>query len=142
MNISIHFITSLILSISLYRFIGLNSLWILVGGFLIDFDHYIYTIFKLKSFSLKKSYNYHLNRHKRKDYQKDLLHIFHTIEFFVFMILMVLVFSILKIQQLKNMFLFTLLGISLHLILDFAGLIKIKHLDSRAISLIRWIKRH
>jgi len=139
MNISIHLITSTILTIVLFPFLGIYSLWILVGGYLIDLDHYLWTIFRLKSFSLKKSYNYHLNRCEKENYEKDLLHIFHTIEFYIFM----LIASIILYNQkfLFYMSTITLLGMIFHITLDITDLTKKKRLNARAISLIMWIIR-
>ena len=142
MNISVHLITSIIFSMGLYPLIGWYSLWAIVGGYLIDFDHYLWTVGKLKSLSLKKSYNYHFDRHKKKDYEKDLLHIFHTWEFFAFMIVSAAIFYNLKFEFLYYMFLITFLGMLLHVSLDFTSLIQKRHLDARAISLISWIKRN
>ena len=142
MNISVHLITSVIFTIGLYSLIGWYSLWALVGGYLIDFDHYLWTAYRLKSASLIKSYKYHFNRHKKKSYEKDLLHIFHTWEFFTFMIISAVTFYNLKLEFYYYMFLVTLLGMLLHVALDFTSLIQKKHLDARAISLIGWIKRN
>ena len=91
MNVSIHFLTSLILTALFYPFFGLNSLWIFVGGFLIDFDHYLYYVFKFKNLSVKKAYYYHVKVDKRTVDDKDLLHLFHTVEFWIFMILVILI---------------------------------------------------
>ena len=142
MNVSVHFITSLILATSIYFQIGIYSIWIMVGGWLIDFDHYIWTIYKLKSLSLKESYYYHFNRHTDCNYEKDLLHIFHTYEFWIFMILATIISSKMNNLFFYYMFLITSIGMLLHLSLDFTMTIRKKHLDARAISLIRWIKRN
>ncbi|MDP3917455.1 MAG: hypothetical protein Q8Q42_04195 [Nanoarchaeota archaeon] len=142
MNISVHLITSLILAAILYPFIGLYSLWIIVGGYLIDFDHLLWTMYRLKSISIKKSYFYHYNRHKKKGYEKDLLHIFHTVEFWIFMILASIISYRLNLTFFYYMFLITFAGMILHLVLDFISLIKKDHLNARAISLIMWIKRN
>ena len=137
-----HFITSILLTIAIYPFFKLYSLWILVGGFLIDFDHYLWSMFKQKTFSLKKSYYYHLHRSEKKNYDKDLLHLFHTIEFWIFMILASFISYKTNNNFLFYMFSITFLGMVLHLSLDFSQLTKRKRLDARAISLIMWIKRN
>ncbi|MBT4057951.1 hypothetical protein HN992_01870 [Candidatus Woesearchaeota archaeon] len=141
MNVSVHFITSLILSLFLYPYLGLYALWILVGGWLIDFDHYLWTLFRLKTLSLKKSYHYHFDRHKDKHYERDLLHLFHTGEFWLFMILSSITSYYFNQKFLFYMFTITFLGMILHLSLDFTLLFRKKHTDARAISIIAWIKR-
>tara|TARA_Y100000310_G_scaffold344360_1_gene456731 strand:+ start:6276 stop:6710 length:435 start_codon:yes stop_codon:yes gene_type:complete len=142
MNISIHFITSILLAAGLYQLIGLYSLWIIVGGYLIDFDHYLWTAFKDKSLSLKKSYHYHFNRQKNEKYERDILHIFHTGEFWTFMIIA----SIISYRNnwifFYYMFTITFLGMLLHLTLDFTSILRAGHLNARAISLTGWIRRH
>ncbi len=142
MNISVHLITSLLLTIILFPFIGFYSLWIIVGGYLIDFDHLLWTAYKLKTYSIKKSYFYHYDRHKTKEYEKDLLHIFHTWEFWTFMIITAAIFYKLNIAFFYYMFAITFLGMLMHLLLDFTALIRTKHLDARAISWIGWMKRN
>lgn len=140
MKISVHFVTSVLLTAVLWPFIGSYSLWAIVGGFLIDFDHYIYSIFMFKTISLKKACYYHLNIEKQHVIYKKwgLLHIFHTIEFLILMI--VLLISANGKKFLFYMFSVTFLGIVLHLILDFVdGIIK-KKLDRRALSLIQWFR--
>ncbi|MBT4576902.1 hypothetical protein HOB91_01035 [Candidatus Woesearchaeota archaeon] len=98
-------------------------------------------MYRNKSFSLPKAYKYHFGRHKKRNYEKDLLHLFHTWEFIALMILCTVSSYLLKLEFFYYMFSMTLLGMTLHLALDFGGLITMKHLDARAISLIGWIKR-
>lgn len=141
MNIKHHFISSTILTLLLYPLIGFYSLWAFVGGYLIDFDHYLWSMYRNKSFSLIKAYKYHFGRHKQKNYEKDLLHVFHTWEFIVLMIVLSIISYTLKLEFFYYMFSITLLGMTLHLALDFGSLITMKHLDARAISLMGWIKR-
>jgi hypothetical protein len=142
MNISVHLVTSLILTAVLYPLLGFYSLWIIVGGYLIDFDHLLWTAYKLKTFSVKKSYHYHFNRHKNTKYERDILHIFHTLEFWAFMIISAIISYNLGWTFLFYMFAITFLGMLLHLSLDFTNLIKNGTLDARATSLIGWIHRN
>lgn len=141
MNIKVHFITSLILTIVVYFFIGFHSLWIIVGGFLIDFDHYLWSVYSTRNFSLKKSYNYHFDRHKQKNYDKDLLHIFHTWEFCLVILAGVISSYVSSLTFFFYMFSMVLLGMILHISLDLTNLNKLKHLDARAISLFAWLNR-
>ncbi len=141
MNIKHHFITSVILTIILYPLVGIYSLWAFVGGYLIDFDHYLWSMYSTGSFSLMKSYNSHFGRHKTKNYEKDLLHIFHTWEFWLIMVTGAISSYLAKLEFFYYMFSITFLGMILHLTMDFIGLFKIKHFDSRALSLLKWLHR-
>ena len=86
MDLSKHLILLTPLIVILYPFFGIHSIWAIFGAFLIDFDHYPWTILKLKTFSLKKCHYYHKNICTvYKD--KDVLHIFHTIEFLIIMVI-------------------------------------------------------
>jgi len=142
MNISIHLATSLILTAILFPFVGFYSLWIIVGGYLIDFDHFLWTAYKSKKYSVKKSYKDHYNRRYNPNYERDLLHIFHTVEFWIFMIFIAIVSNYFNFVFIYYMFTITFIGMLLHLTLDFTDLIKGHHLDARAISWIGWFKRN
>lgn len=129
-----HFITSLIFTVLLWPIFGFNSLWIMVGGFLIDFDHYLYSIFTRKDYSLKNSYLFHKNREFSKYKNEETLHIFHTVEFWILLALGSFLFKFI---------LLVMLGVLLHVTLDFYNLyIQRKYYHSRAISTIRWLKRN
>ena len=54
-----HFVTSAVLAGFLYPFYGLNVLFVFIGGFFIDIDHYIYTLFKFKSLNIINSYKFY-----------------------------------------------------------------------------------
>ena len=116
----------------LYPFFGLSILWVFFAGFLIDVDHYIYYVLKFKDLNLKKSYKYFADYIKKKHF-KDVLFIFHTIEFFVLLI-------ILSFYS-KLMFLF-LISTILHQILDLFDFYRYNFWDARAFSLILWLKRN
>ncbi len=142
MKIAIHLITSIILAVALWPFIGPYSLWAIVGGYLIDFDHYIYAGFKYKLWNLKDSYGFHI-RYLCKNAKKnrEILHIFHTVEFWAFMALVIIISYINDWRFIFYMFAVTLVGMAMHLILDLIdGMIKSK-LQVRAISIIWWINR-
>jgi len=79
----VHSIFSLILAIIFYPEFGWETLSILIGGVLIDVDHYLWYIFKFKNFDLFRCYTYFIFD-IRKMHWKDILGsilIFHTIEF-------------------------------------------------------------
>ena len=97
-----HFITSIILTVIAWPFLGFHSLWIIVGGFLIDTDHYIFSIFKKKNFNIKDSYIYYKTKQYLKEHKAwEILHIFHTIEFLILMIILSIVTKNLFLQKIK-----------------------------------------
>ena len=120
-----HFITTLILSIILYPLFHLNVLWFFIGGFLIDFDHYLYYVLKYKSINFKKAYNYYL---KKQD--ELFLMLFHTIEFWILLILL---------SSYSQIFIFILIGLVPHLTLDYIELYTGNDLNIRADSIIQWL---
>lgn len=72
-----HFIASLALSLALFPLFGYTSFLVMVSGFLIDADHYLWYILKYNDFSLIKAVQ------KTKDKSvKYKIHIFHLYEFF------------------------------------------------------------
>tara|TARA_B100000315_G_scaffold255285_1_gene298290 strand:+ start:112 stop:525 length:414 start_codon:yes stop_codon:yes gene_type:complete len=98
----VHLSVSLILMIILYPIYNWEVLLILVGGVFIDFDHYLWYIYKYKRFNLLNSYR-HYTIDAEKNNFKDVSGIpliFHTIEFLLVIILLsffnefVLVFTI------------------------------------------------
>ena len=127
-----HIIASVIFAVIMYPFIGLQSLWILVGGILIDGDHYLFSIMRFKSFSLKKSYWWHRNHGMTPDYERDILHIAHTVEIFT----LVAVIGIFWEPAF-----WVLQGMILHIVMDFINLFKRNTVDARAVSLLGWLRR-
>ncbi|MDP7506794.1 MAG: hypothetical protein QF362_05140 [Candidatus Woesearchaeota archaeon] len=126
MKLSIHFFVSLVLMITLYPFYNWPVLYLFIGGFLIDFDHYLYYIIKFRSLNLKKASKYFL-----KPGLKDVLVIFHTFEFMIVFTLFCLYF---------NLYLL-LTGYLIHNILDYIYLYKHNFFNRRASSLLMWIVR-
>ncbi|VVB78729.1 Uncharacterised protein [uncultured archaeon] len=103
-----HIIFGAIFSLIAYYFLSLDYLQsslIFVSSFLIDFDHYMWYVNKKKDFSLKNSY-YYL---KKVRLNKPVMMIFHTIEF---------LFLVLLLSFLWNGFLFILIGMLFHSVLD------------------------
>lgn len=72
-----HLISSVIAALLMAGYFKWLAIFVFIGGFLIDFDHYLHYIFTKKDFSLKKAITYG----KIKKLSVDTLHIFHTIEF-------------------------------------------------------------
>lgn len=112
MNLIMHFSSSLVLAFILYPIFKYNALIVLIGGFLIDIDHYLWYIFKFKKFSLKDCY-YYCGVLARNDNWRSVsgsLLIFHTIEFLFLMVVLSFYF--------KSILIFTI-GLLLHYIMDF-----------------------
>lgn len=111
MEMSIHMATSLALAASLYPFFGWISLFAVVGGFLIDIDHYFWYIYKTKKFSIKGCYDYYMLPPKKGNFFncKDSLFVFHTIELIILIAILALFNVYIKI---------ILLGLILHISLD------------------------
>lgn len=94
---------------------------IFLSSVLIDFDHYLYYIIKKKDFSLRNAYRWFIqNREiwlalsrKEKENMKHGIIIFHGIECWILLALLVFVHKI---------FLFVLIGVLIHMILDFIDL--------------------
>ena len=106
-----HIFYGAIFSIILYL-IGLspfNSILIFLSSFLIDFDHYLWYVLKKKDFNLKKAF-YFLKEMEKK---KPMMMVFHTFEF----ILLILILSFFF-----NPFLFILMGMLFHSLLDLIDL--------------------
>ena len=76
MKLLMHLIASLLLSAALYPFFSHAAFLVLVGGFAIDIDHYLYYILKTGSFSMRKAVDFC----KGKTYI-SVFCIFHHLEF-------------------------------------------------------------
>ena len=128
MEINIHIFTSIALVVVLYPFFGWISVFAIVGGCLVDFDHYLTYVMRKKDWSLKEAVNYY--RRRRFAVKMPMLHIFHTIECFA--VLAVISFY-------YNIFLVVLLGFVLHMLLDFADCAYYRSWFIRINSIIAWI---
>jgi len=102
MKISVHAAVSLILAFASYPMFKWKVLLILVGGLLIDIDHYFWYVYKYNEFDVFSCYNFFtVDAEKTKwKYLIGRLLIFHTIEFFLIIILfsfynqLILIFAI------------------------------------------------
>ncbi len=121
-----HFISSVILMILLSGYFGLLSIFVFVGGFLIDFDHYLYYALKKKDWRLKRCLKYY---HPER-VCVDELHVFHTIEFWAMIILLSFYFEFV---------LATLIGMILHQSLDSYDYYKRKIIGGRVRTIYGWI---
>jgi len=126
MNISVHLTTSFVLSAILYPFYGPISLIAVIGGYLIDVDHWMWYVYKTHDLSIKRSYWWYVD----KKYKPPVLNIFHTVEVW----LIAFVISLYWIPG----FIITL-GMYMHLILDYLHAWWSGSKQERPFFLIPWI---
>ncbi len=118
-----HVLIGFIVSIILYFFFSIGifkTLIVFFSSILIDFDHYLYYIFKTKNFNLKRAHAWYLEKEKQlkklsKQERKRVtyaFYLFHGLE-------TVLIFVLLG-YYLWNLFYFVAMGIFLHLLSDYA----------------------
>jgi uncharacterized membrane protein len=110
----------------LYPFYKESVLYLLIGGFLIDIDHSIWYFIKFKSLNPKKTLEYY----NKLDF-KDILNIFHTVEFIFIFSIFCLFFELYLLYA----------GYIIHIILDIIGMYRRNIFDRRTWSLITWIMR-
>ncbi len=124
-HIIVGFIVSIILWLSSPNITWFYALIIFLASFLIDFDHYLYYVYKQKDHNLRKAYYWfikqgkifkQLSPSKQMEYKRALM-LFHGIECWIILALLIFVHKI---------FLFVLIGIGIHMILDFIDLHKSK----------------
>lgn len=86
----VHLLVSSLLALLLYPFFSFRVLLILVGGVLIDIDHYLWYIWKYKRFNPIETYKFYVKNMETNDFTNvyGILLIFHTIEFLLAMILL------------------------------------------------------
>ncbi|MBU1203900.1 MAG: hypothetical protein KKG60_02420 [Nanoarchaeota archaeon] len=129
-----HFIACIVLFVIMFPIYKFWALVVFVSGFLIDFDHYLWYIFRFKSFDLMKCYRFCACK---KNVVKNMLHIFHTAEAWI-LIGMVGAIFYKEFEFVIFPFLFSLL---VHLIMDFIyGLTHIK-VHERALSFFEWMNK-
>ncbi len=125
---SYHLLSGILLAIGLFPYFGVYSIIILLATYFIDVDHYFWYVTRKKDFSLKNAYHYHLN-----DGLKDVLHIFHTFEFWIILAIL---------STLHMFFLAISIGVYFHIFLDFVDMNVFMKYGRRAISFVMWIARH
>jgi len=117
-----HFFMGFIFSLVVYSIfpqIGIFGAGVIfLSSFLIDFDHYIYYVLKMRDFNLRKAYFWYMKRkkivqkiqrNKLKNFYSG-IDIFHGLEW-------VVIFSLLGFYVF-NLFYFIALGMFFHLVLD------------------------
>lgn len=126
-----HFIIGLILVILLYPIYGIKVLIILASSILIDADHYLWYIIRIKSFNLVNAFKFYKNKKLRMRY-KNLLHLFHTSEFLIILLVLSFYYEFLFL---------VLIGVVVHLSLDYIYILS-KHYRSgvglKVFSLLEW----
>lgn len=123
----VHLISGLILTGFIFPFVGWQAIFIAIGSFLIDVDHYIYCIYNNKDLSLRNCYWWH-----RKDNARDELHLFHTVEVWTLLIIASFYSQI--------VFLFSI-GLFYHMVFDFLEIFTKKLYGRRSISVTGWLMR-
>jgi len=119
----------------------LTMIVIVIANVLIDFDHYIAACFATKRFLLlKNAYLYCINDDKTKVAD---LHLFHTVEFHLFVLIICFIFLFLSfpIFIIESSFAI-IIGMIIHSLVDFINMAYHKESWRRYYSLIWWfIKR-
>lgn len=100
-------------------------LLIFASSILIDVDHYLWYAVKKKDWSLRRAYNWHMKKseifrkmpEKERSKYKHLVMILHGAEFWIFVILLIF---------LDEVFLFILIGIAIHMVLDYIDLYRLR----------------
>ena len=128
MEIHIHLWTSIALAVLLFPFFGWLSVFAIVGGYLVDFDHYVTYVVRKKDWNLKRSIAYY--RTMRYAIKRPVLHIFHTIE--AFAVLLFLAFY-------HDLFMAVFAGYLLHMLLDFSHTAYHKGWKDRMNSIFAWL---
>jgi len=124
-----HIVVGAVASILIYFLFPvtlLQTLIIFLSSFLIDADHYFYYIFKKKDINFFRARNWFMKKRnlwrkmpkeEKRKYKLSII-IFHGIEFLII---------ILILAQFYNIFYFMLVGIIIHLVLDWIEMIYIHH---------------
>lgn len=130
-----HALFSLILAAALYPAFRWKVLFVLIGGVLIDIDHYFWCIYKYKKFNLIACYRFYVNTNASRDFTQHLglLHIFHTIEFLLLMSLLSLYYDF------ALLFVIGLIG---HYALDLAWYMTVPKRVIANHSLISWVLKN
>ena len=128
-----------VLLLFLYPQFSLLSIFtIFASSILVDIDHYLLFVSRKREFSLAKAFNYFLDLRKlsgiikKEKKSKSPVYIFHTLEFFIFLILLSIF-----IPQL----IFVLVGLSFHYITDIIEMTAQGAAHFREYSIILWAIR-
>lgn len=136
----IHAIFGIIFSILFYIIFHITlfaAFLIFLASVLIDSDHYIWYVYTKKSLNITKAYIWFKEKRKKwfklsqkeRDKYKRAYLIFHSIEFWVILFLL---------SYFNKIFLYMLIGILFHMILDFIEIFYIREKYYFKLSLV-WI---
>lgn len=137
-----HFLACTLLFIVMFPVYKFWALLVFVSGWLIDSDHYLWTFFRFGWVNPMRSYRFYAEKRERMMY-RDVLHIFHTLEFLVVVGVIFAIFW-------KYDFLVFPLALSLvvHMIMDFlfelSFLLRKKEIDTgilRVFSFYEWVRK-
>ena len=122
---------------------NLNWIYLILlflSSFLIDFDHYVNVVIKTKKLSLFHSFRYHdelqkieLQENKKGLRRKGDFHLFHTVEFHIFV-------GLLGIFWIGFFYIF--IGMVFHSLLDLFWLLQKDRFYRREYFLFNWIKNN
>jgi len=130
-----HLIASSVLTAVLYPFFGVNSFFVLAGGFLIDIDHYIWCVYNFKEFNPRKVFKFYAKVNREKSYaqQRKCLIIFHSVEFLMLMIFLAFYSEIAFL---------ILAGLLLHYMFDAIWILAVTKGTFAIYSLVWWFVRY
>jgi len=123
-----HILSGAVFSVIIYLIFPITPFQftlIFLSSFLIDFDHYLFYAFNEKNLSLKKAYKWFVKKREKwiklplkekKQYKKPLF-IFHGIELWIILF---------ALSSININFIYILIGIGFHMVLDFIDLIYYK----------------
>ena len=126
-----HLITSLVILL-FYPFFNEGVFVISIANLLVDLDHYPFYVYLFKKRSIKKAYEIIKEKRNKLIYQ-DMLYVFHTFEFSFILILNALN---------SEFFMLVAIGVMIHMVTDFADVIKNNRYKSRTLSVISWFLRN
>ena len=131
----VHLLASSILALALYPLFNWKVLFIIIGGVLIDIDHYFWYICKFRKFSLSNCYGYFIDGMDRSRIMKNLgiLLVFHTIEFMLVAIYLSLY---------NNLALMFAIGLLSHYLLDGIFLYNVAKRLIANPSIISWLSKN
>jgi len=135
MKTSVHVVASVILAAVLYHFFKWKVLLILVGGVLIDVDHYFWYVYKYRKFNFFDSYQFYIKNIEINDFTNvaGILLVFHTLEFLLIVVLLSFYY--------EPVFIFTI-GLISHYLLDFIFLSFIAKRFIANHSIIHWVYKN
>ncbi|MDP3026132.1 MAG: hypothetical protein Q8N63_00365 [Nanoarchaeota archaeon] len=125
-----HALFGFVFAYVLYWFTSMNMFeasLIFLSSVLIDFDHYVWIVKRKGYFNLKQAYLWHKALPKN---HKPIMNIFHTIEFIIFIFILTFFWKV---------FLYVLMGMLFHSVLDIIDIYYNSKIGCREFSLIRYL---